>query len=199
MLTEAPETPTSEAAKPVEPVKPGETPPEPGKPPEPPVVEFKPVTLAELKLPEGITLAPEASEQFNALALEAKLSGETAQKFLDQHVAVVKAVSDHAVKEVTQAFIDQGNAWAKATREDKEIGGQNLAEVQRTVAKAFDLYGDPDVKKALNETGAGNHPAITRTLYRMAKALTEGGPARQGQPASPAPSAAKTFYPNMQE
>lgn len=181
--------------KPVEPAKPVETP----KPeePKPPVVEFKPVTLTDLKLPEGITLSEESAKEFNNLALEAKLAPEVAQKMLDQHVAVVQAASKGAVAQVTQAFIDQGNAWAKETREDKEIGGQNLPVFQQTVAKAMDMFGDPDVKKAFNETGAGNHPVINRFLFRLAKAVTEGGGTRSGQPPAQPKSAGQLFYPEM--
>lgn len=190
-----PESDSGAPAKPAEPAAPAK----PESLATEAVVEFKPVTISELKLPEGLTLTEESAKTFNELSAEGKLAPEIAQKFLDQHLSVVKASNENAVAQVTQAFIDQGNAWAKEIREDKAFAGTKLAEAQQTIAKAFDVYGDPKIKEALNATGAGNHPAIFRTIYNMAKAVTEGGGVSKGTPPAPAKSAAQAFYPNMAE
>jgi len=61
---------------------------------------------------------------------------------------------------------------------------------------------DPKFREALVFTGAGNHPAIVRTLYRWARSLSEGGAVIGGAPDrgrdgginGERPSAAESLY-----
>lgn len=176
--------PTNGQTPPAEPPK-KETAPEPAKPP---IFSFDAV-----KVPDGLQLDDALKGQFSELATELNISPEGASKLLGMHSDLVKK----SVETVQAQLMEQSNQWADAVRADKEIGGANLDATTRTISKALDAYGDPDVKEAFNMTRAGNHPAIVRTFYRMAKALEEGKFVKPNAPAQAPMDAAKVFFPNL--
>lgn len=167
--------------------KPGETAPEPFDP-------------AKLELPEGFVAEGEGFEQFTNIAKELGLPHAKAQELVGLHAA--------AVTKAMQGLTDQWQAkqteWLTELKADKELGGANLEVVKQTVAKVLDNTDltDPGFREALNFTGAGTNPAIVRSLYRWAKALTEGGSVAggatqrnaQGQLANQPQSIAQSMY-----
>ena len=84
-------------------------------------------------------------------------------------------------------------------RADPEIGGENVRKVQATIGRMLDnpVFCDPGLRQVMDYTGAGNNPAFVRSFYRMALALSEGGPIQAGRPSAPPKSAAETLYPSM--
>lgn len=140
----------------------------------------------EFKAPEGVTLDEKQIADFTALAQESKLDPAVAQKLADFHF---KLLQDQA-----QAFVTQnGEAWKKTTdgwkaevASDPILGG-NKVEVQSTIARALDEYGSKEAREAFDLTGAGEHPAVIRMIYKMAQALSEGTPVDVGRPAGRAP------------
>lgn len=154
----------------------------------------EPLKIEDLKLPEGIELAPEAAGKFTELANELKLPAEGAQRLLDMHVAQLQEAANAPVR----YFNEMQANWVTEVKRDPEIGGENFETMRQTVAKVFDnpKFADPKVREALEFTGAGNNPAIVRTLYRMSKALSEGS-AVNGNPSDSKKSAAEVMYPTM--
>lgn len=166
-----------------------------------PTEETKPAEAAPaldvsaLKVPEGVELAEGWQDRFKESMGELGISDpEKAQKALDIYT-----------KELTEAGTKPYALWAKtqtewqdAVKADKEIGGDALqSTVLPTIAKVLDQYGTPEVRAAFAFTGAGNNPEIVRTLYRMSKALTEGGHVA-GSPASkPQGTGAHALYPDL--
>src|SRR5439155_22514769 len=128
------------------------------------------------KLDEGM------SKQFTDIATEAKLSPAAAQKLIDLDIARQKSFSEAMAK----TYRDTNEKWVEEVKADAEIGGDKLQPTLTTISKALDTFGTPKVREALNLTGAGNNPEIVKTLFKMAKALTEGGHVT-GQPAASAP------------
>lgn len=199
--TLTPTTPTPEPAA----VAPPSVP-EPASPPEPksvldaPKEPEAPVAFdpEKLTLPEGFDAKTPAFEEFTQLAKDAGMTGDVAQKLVDFHLK--------HTQEASKALMDNWAAtqeeWVNQVKSDKEIG--NLDNLRQTIAKVADNqeFTDPEFKSALAFTGAGNHPAILRTLYRWAKALGEGGPVAGGAPARAGngalannpPSAAEAIY-----
>ena len=178
-----------------EPAKPAE-PPAGDKPAEEPAKPEPQATydVTKLTLPEGFEFNDSVKTAFSELTKDVPMSQEVAQKFVDFHT---KAIND-TVAAVMESIDSRSDAWAKEVRSDKEIGGTNFDATVQTVAKALDVYGAPGVKEALNLTRAGNHPAIVRTFFNMAKALTEGGHVQGGPPGPARPTShAQAIYPNL--
>jgi hypothetical protein len=116
---------------------------------------------------------------FTALAAETGLSQTQAQKLVDFHVAETQK----AVEAQTASWTATQDAWIAEVKADKEIG--NLDVLRQTIAKVAGNreFTDPKFEEAMALTGAGNHPAVLRTLFRWAKALGEGGPVQGTPPA----------------
>jgi hypothetical protein len=65
--------------------------------------------------------------------------------------------------------------WAERSRADPEIGGDEALQVARSMVSEF---GEPSLKRTLDQTGLGNHPEVIRLLTRAGKALQK---ARSGR------------------
>lgn len=152
----------------------GGAPKEEGKQPEKPAGEAPkkegtaPAEL-EVKLPEGFAPDEKLLGEFKGIAKDLGLKGEGAQKLVDVWAKAQQLGIDaqHAAAE------KRHQEWSAALKADKEFGGAhleaNIQQAQRIVAK----YGDAELKKMLNETGIGDHPALFRFVARIAKADAE--------------------------
>lgn len=119
----------------------------------------------------------------------------------DQAQAIIDALGPKLAEQIAAPFKQwqtTNDAWVNEVKADPEIGGANFDAMRSTIAKVLDdpHYADPQLRQALDMTGAGNNPAVIRTLYRLAKAVTEGGPTRTGAPAAPPKTAASILYPS---
>ena len=160
----APATPPTVLTPPAE----GAAPPAPAPAPaavEPPVV---PETY-DLKLPDGSRLDPSRVEKIASLAKERKLSNEAAQEILTREHEVVEG---YASAQQT-AYQQQQEAWSTALKTDKELGGDNLNKKVELASRVVNRFGTEEFKKALNETGLGNHPELVRVFARVAEKLGE--------------------------
>jgi hypothetical protein len=163
---------------------------EEAKPEEPP---FNPEGMT---VPEGMTLDTEMFGKFSEIAKSSAMSQTTAQSLLDLYHSVV---STQETKNL-EAWKTTREGWVTEVKADREVGGSNLDEVKRTVAKVLDNpdLTDPGFRQALEFTGIGDNPAAVRTLYRWAKALTEGTPVTGDAPSRQTPrSLAQVMYPNL--
>jgi hypothetical protein len=157
----------------------------------------KPVDY-QFTLPEGIELDETQLTDFKKQAAEAGLSQDRAQGFLAAHVKALQAATQapYDLWQTTQT------EWQNTVKTDPEIGGKNLDTMLSTVAKAIDQVAGTEATKlrqALDFTGAGNNPDIIRFLYRMSKAVSEGGIVMGGKPAGGSKTAAETLYPTQSQ
>lgn len=145
---------------------------------EPEVPAFDPESLT---LPEGFQKDEAHFAQFTEWAKEAGINQPQAEKLIGLHAEAVKQLTEST----TRAWEEQNNVWINEVKADKELGGANLTTVKQTIAKVLDNpdLSDPKFREALDYTGAGNNPAVIRTLYRMAQKLTEGASVA-GEPAA---------------
>lgn len=177
--------------------KPTETPAE--KPEDKPVdkpAEDKPIEYADFKLPEGVTVDEAKLGEFKAIAAEAKLPQEVAQKFVDLYSAEIKAISEAPMR----AWTELQNAWQEAVRKDPVIGGANLDKnLAATKAGLNNLLGEeaPKFFEALNITGAGNNPDIIRGLFKAAQAHAPATPVAGTPAKGTQKTAGATLYPQM--
>lgn len=176
--------------------------PKPGDPPKDPKTEV-PATY-EFKAPDGYTLDPKVIEEATPIFKELNLTQDQAQKLID--IQLKREISSAEAGQ--KAYNDMRAGWVAEVKADAEIGGK-LSEVKQTIGKGLDSLGDPTLvasfKEAMNLTGAGDHPAFVKAMYKMSQRLTEGapvsgkGPSPHGQTAPNAapPTAASALYPNL--
>lgn len=169
-----------------------EPPKEPAKtepPKEPAKAEPVAIDTTKFKLGDDFEISEDHMKGYAEVLKDLGMNQEQGQKLLDFYTKVATDASERASK----LWDSTNDEWQEQVKADKEIGGDNLLKVKQTVSKAFETFGDPGVREALDMTGAGNHPAIVRTLYRMAQKLTEGGFV-QGAPAAKPRTAAEILY-----
>lgn len=159
-----------------------------------------PFEAEKLALPDGY----ERGENFDAFAgvmKEFGVSQEKAQELVGLHAKSIEA----ALKSLRDDWTQKQQEWQGVIKTDPEIGGRNFEGVKQTISKVLDNVEltDPGFREAMDFTGAGNNPAIVRTIYRWAKALSEGSELQGGAPErnrdgslnGDRPSAAQAMYP----
>lgn len=175
-----------------------ETPAEGAKPEGEAAAQLELFDATKLTLPEGFKAEGEQFEAFKTFATERKLSHADAQALVEMNAGALKTAAEAFTAAQTQAWEKTTKAWVDEIRSDKEIGGEALeTKVLPAISMLINEYGGADVRAALDLTGAGNNPALTRFLYKVASALGEGQHV-QGNPASAAPkSPAQVMYPTL--
>lgn len=163
-----------------------------------------PETYAEFKAPEGATLDAALIAEVTPIFKELGLSQDAAQKLVEFQAK--HSIATEAKLEKTVA--DMRAEWRDAIKADPAIGadlektkvaiGRLKSQLPTEVRTSFD--------DAMNLTGMGDHPAIVRGLFELAKLVNEGTPvtgggpselgqSRSGQPSRP--SAAQALYPKL--
>ena len=199
ILTEPPATNTPEARTETGELKDASAPPvEAAKP------EGAPEAYAEFTAPEGATLDKETIESAAPLFKELGLSQEQAQKLVDFYATRSGKLNESLNKTVEDMRAD----WRNQIMSDKDIGSK-IDQVKVELGRAKDRL-PPAIRKefdsAMDLTGLGDHPAIVKGIYELAKLVNEGshvaggGPSAHGQDRSgvarPA-SLASAMYPNL--
>lgn len=129
-----------------------------------------------LKLPEKALISAKALERVTATATALGLSQEHAQKALDETNAVV---ADY-VEEQKASFATTTKGWIDVVKADAEMGGDKFAATIQDAAKPIDRFFTPAFKKALSDTGFGNHPELVRGFARIGRAMSEDKIVRPG-------------------
>jgi hypothetical protein len=144
----------------------------------------------DLKAPDGIELDTTAVEEFSAIAKELNLTNDQAQKFAD--------VAAKMEQRRAEAHVNTVKEWAEQSKGDKEIGGDAFDANLATARKFMDTFGSPELKQLLDVSGFGNHPEVVKLFVKAGKRFGEDGFVASGnRAATPAQSAAKALYPNM--
>lgn len=168
-----------------------------------------PEKYEDFTAPEGFELDKEVVEKAIPIFKELGLNQEGAQKLVNLYSEISKSAADAPV----EFFLQERKAWKDALTNDPEIGGTKLAESKATINRALDtILSKADAaafREAMDFTGAGDHPAFARAIFKMASLLTEtpakahvtgNGPTKESQTASgraERPSTASALYPNL--
>ena len=123
----------------------------------------------DLKLPEGSHLDAGAVEKHTARAKELKLTPEQAQADLNRESELLKTYVEGQQAQLAKTV----DTWVEEAKKDPEIGGEGFAKSAETAMRVVNRFGTEEFKKALNETGLGNHPELIRVLTRIGRAMTE--------------------------
>lgn len=140
-----------------------------------------PFDATKLKLsPElekaGVKLDEAATTAIGAVAKKYDIKQGAMQELFDLHTGELMKAAKEINEAPVKSWQETQKTWIKELNDNPNIGGEKLLGAMNTIAKIFDnpTYGVKGVREALAFTGAGNNPAVVETIYRMAKALTEG-------------------------
>lgn len=138
-------------------------------------------------VPEGMAYDEASASAFSAVAKEAGLTGEQAQKL----AAYGMQYARDGISAMREAQAQQIAGWAEATK--KELGSEFDATVRRagTGIEAIER-SIPGIRQALNETGAGNRIELVRAFALVGQLVGEDNFRGFGEGGS----ATTTRYPN---
>lgn len=156
------------------------------------------------KTPSGAEADPTLVAAATPIFKELNLTQPQADKLIELWNKTAASDVDRA----KQVIAAQGEKWETELKADKLMGHQ-LDRVKLDIGRALDLLPPQiktDFQKSMNDTMAGNHPAMVRAFWELSKLVTEGthvrggSPSPNGQtaPAAPTkPTAAQAMYPNL--
>jgi len=143
----------------------------------------------ELAAPEGMTLEPETTTQFETVARELNLTNEQANKLVPLAAELVK----RNVAQQQAAQVAQVQKWLDESKADQEYGGEKFDTNVGTVRNAVARFATPQLKELMDQTGLGNHPEVVRLFYRIGNAIAEDKFVA-ASPAAPKKSAASVLF-----
>ena len=145
-------------------------------------------------LPEGMTRDDPMLAKFLEGAARGRMDGESVKAIVAEMAPMIREQMDAPAR----LWVEMNAAWKNEIMSDAEIGGEKFAtHTLPTIQSALEQFGDPKIFEALHVTGAGNHPAIVRTLYKLASQVTEAKtvPVTNTTPVA-VPSRAAALYPS---
>lgn len=210
-----PPTPTPQTPPSGEPKTPTETPPAADGPKDgdkPAPATGAPEAYTDFQLPEGLSLSKETLEAATPIFKELGLSQEAAQKLVSFHADQVKALTAASQE---ASYSAMRTDWQAKTLADNDIksysleGKTGIDAVKIDIGRALGTL-DPalagEFKAAMDLTGAGDHPAFVKALWKLSQNIAEGRPVTGANPSpegqrkpgdAAKPSPAKALYPNL--
>lgn len=164
--------------------------------------EGEPITYEAFTLPEGFTLEGERLEQAQGFFKELKLDQAGAQKAVDLFCELsgkdAASLSEVVTKGIEDARAQQVVTWG--TESVKEFGANYDTMVENARHAVSVLLPDrPNLQKAFDDQGWGNHPDLIYAFHKMGSLLREGGMDtghNTGRSTQPQDLAGR-MYPNM--
>lgn len=141
----------------------------------------------DLKLGKDSPLNETHVEKIVALAKAQGLSQEQAQALLDRESDLMSEFKEAQVEQLESAKAQ----WLTQVQKDPEISGKENAEFAKRVV---DRFGSDEFKKAVNESGLGNHPELVRVFVRIGKAMADDKLVQPGAQAVGKRSMEDIFY-----
>lgn len=121
------------------------------------------------KAVEGVQRDEKLLGQFREFAKKHSLSPELAQAVVDFDDARTKSEADAYRAERERTRKD----WVDSFKNDKEFGGSKWSETEADLSRAMKRFADDGLRKALDESGLGDHPDVLRFVARIGKAMRE--------------------------
>lgn len=203
--TPTPPTGTTTIEPPIEP--PSDKGTEPPKP-----NDSKPIVpdAYTFKAPDNYTIDAKLLETVTPIFKELGLTNEQGQKLFDiqvqRELSLAKAPQDAyaATRADWQSKVKSDPELTSAVSGDKTGIDAVKLDIGRAIATLpADLQAS--FREAMDVTGAGDHPAFVKAMYKFSQSIGEGrpvsgaGPSPAGQkaPGAKPPSAAAAMYPNL--
>lgn len=123
----------------------------------------------DFEVPEGLELDAELAEKFTDVAKDLGLSNEQANKVVGLYAEQIQGMQEAQQASWGKTVAD----WSDELKADPEFGGAKFNENAEIAKMAVNKFGGDDLKKALNETGLGNHPAIVKFMHKVGVSISE--------------------------
>jgi len=143
--------------------------PPPLEPEEPP----KPPEKYELTLADDTVLDPSTVDEIASYAKERGLSNEAAQEILSDREKFITADREAQQEAQMEEVEEARKQWAKDAEADKEIGGKEFKKTAALANRVIERFGSKEFKKAMDDTGFGNHPEVLRIFRNIGTLLTD--------------------------
>lgn len=158
----------------------------------------EPFAITQLTLPEGYTLPEEVGTAFADLINNGEMSPqERAQGLMDLYTKNAETQAAAAAEQQTAVWNDLNEKWRAESLALPEFKDNPDATAGNLKQALIAVGADNEFFKALDLTGAGNHPAVMKTLLALAKPHMEGGSVKAGGKAASTVKAADVMYPTM--
>lgn len=177
-----PPTPAADAPK----VPPAGTEGKPNAEPTPPA---KPTEIS-LERPDD---SPLSEERFASVIEFAKANGYT-QEQTEKLVERESVEATSLVEEQNRKVAEAHKQWLEQSKNDPEVGGVNFEKSAELAKRVVQRFGSEELKKALNESGYGDHPELLRFIARIGKAMENDTFERSPGGNPPKKDLASVFY-----
>ena len=150
-------------------------------------------------VPEGMDAYKDDFAKFNtdmSAWLKANPKASAKDALAEAANRQARLVAD-ATKEAAANFEAQVVTWEKAAKADKEFGGADFDKNVAQAVKAIEVFGTPELRTLLDESGLGSHPEVIRFAMRAAKGISESDVAGETK-ASDDSAALRSRYPSSQ-
>lgn len=167
-----------------------------GKTEEAPELNGAPEAYGDFELPDGFTLDGDRKELALSLFRDSNLSQAGAQKYIDAFTKLVAEDDSVRAQAMEAAVQQQRDDWAKQAKTEL---GDKYDEAVGFARTAVQATGRPELIKAFDDLGWGNHPELIRAFEFFGRSMRDspvegigsGGAAPQKQPPH------KILYPDM--
>jgi hypothetical protein len=132
----------------------------------------------DIKFSEGFEPDAELLGEFSAIAKELKLPGEQAQKIAQ----LGEKLSERIVSRQLEALETARQGWETELKNDKEFGGDKLAENLAVAKKAVETFIPKEALPLLEPfhptenpqgMGWGSHPMFVKLMHSIGKSISE--------------------------
>lgn len=166
------------------------------------VVEETPAAVVpeayELAL-EGVTLDPALIDEATPIFKELGLTNDQANALLPLAPKLMEKAQEATMQSLIEAGAQQRQTWLEAFKADPDIGGAKMEETTHLAAKGLDAIGFVEghpFRKALTESGFGNHPDMIRMARRLGELVSEDGDFVRAGAGSSTSDPLTDLYPN---
>jgi hypothetical protein len=157
-----------------------------------------PLTVKDIKLPEGVEVDQPSMDSFISVMNDAALTPQArAQQLIDLQTNLMKQASEKG----SELWNKTQEDWQKQTLADPEIGGAKWPEASAGISRLLTEFApkgkEAEFRQAWGLTGAGNHPLIVKFLANVSKKLTVEGRPVSGQPGAQPKTHAEILFPDQ--
>ena len=164
-----------------------------GAPPKAPDAPAAPFALTDIKLPDGLTVDETLAAPFVELVNKHNIPREAVDAIVALQAKSLQANSEAG----SRAWDSLKSQWAAEVAADPEISGQAWLKHEPAIGQMLDKYGSPELRAALDLTGAGDNPHVIRLFAKLAASVTEPGFIPAPAPADGQQSVESRLYPTM--
>jgi len=155
-------------------------------------LDLSDIDAKALAMPEGMELDKEILGELGAVAGELGLDKAGATKLVPLGIKLAEKVQH----KTEAAYKTLRAGWVKEIEGDKDIGGADNLKITN---RGLETYGTPELRKLLDDSGLGDHPAVHRHFHKLGLSASEdviekGG---SGDKTKSDTSIEDSFYPTM--